>query len=76
MLVADRDLDQPLERLALAALGVAPRRLEQLVNLEVEVRVEERRGRVQNGAARAQRRGRARGERGRGGPRTSPARPG
>jgi len=38
---ADRDLDQALERLSIAALGAQPVRLQQLVHLEVEVRMEE-----------------------------------
>src|SRR5206468_79559 len=43
VLVADRDLDQALERLTLAALRLAPGRLEQLVDVEVVVLVPPRR---------------------------------
>src|SRR5207245_10731605 len=61
MLIADRDRDQPLERLTLVALGLAPGGLQKLVHLEVEMRGEDRRGRAEELWARADRPWRARG---------------
>src|SRR5215467_2066851 len=46
---ADRDLDQALERLPIAALRAQPVRLQQLVYLEVEVRMEEQGRRDEGG---------------------------
>src|SRR5262249_61722571 len=72
VLVADRNLDQAMERFSLAAPRIAPEGLEQLVHLEVEVRVEERRGGVQGVGARVETRGRQLGERGGGAQRPLP----
>src|SRR6185295_16151940 len=47
VLVADRDLDEPLQRLARVALRGHPVGLEHLVNLEVKPGVEEQAGRLQ-----------------------------
>ena len=47
VLIADRDLDQPLQRLAGLALGGDPVRLEHLVDLEVQARIEEQSSRLQ-----------------------------
>ena len=44
VLIADGDLDEPLERLALRPRGRSPIGLEELVHFEAEPAVEERRG--------------------------------
>src|SRR5262245_64674666 len=43
MLIADGDLDQPLERAPLLTAGANPVRLEQLVDLEAEASIEQHR---------------------------------
>ena len=52
MLEADGDLDEPLQGDARASLGPHPVRLEQLVHLEVEMRVEEQGGGDERGGER------------------------
>ena len=53
MLIAHRGLDQSLKRLAIGAERVAPVRLEQLVDLKIEMGVEERPRRGESLGARA-----------------------
>src|SRR2546425_4246447 len=73
VLVAHRHLDEPLQRLAIAPLRVAPRGLEKLVDLEIEMRVEKGRRGVEDVRARADSRAdRSRGERGAGAHRALP----